>query len=209
MAHATPFEVHVQKEDFKFNASHFVAFRGYRERIHGHNYKVGVRLIGERIQHDGYLLDFGDVKKAVRKLCKSWNEYFICPLLSDVIRIEEVDLSGVPHMQLTCEDNSLFVFPKSDCLCLPISHATTEEMSVYIWWKVRDMLKDNDVDLSKRGIRTMEITVQEAVGQESVFRCDVGYEGDVLKRYIPIGGEPGLFVKACREFCVHCVEQNL
>ena len=71
----------MQKEDFKFNASHFVAFKGYRERLHGHNYKVGVRLMGERIQHDGYLLDFGDVKKAVRKLCKSWNEYVESELL--------------------------------------------------------------------------------------------------------------------------------
>ena len=30
----------------QFNAAHFVAFEGYRERLHGHNYHVSVRLIG-------------------------------------------------------------------------------------------------------------------------------------------------------------------
>lgn len=41
------FEVFVGKEDFKFSCSHFVAFDGYRERLHGHNYSVGVRLTGQ------------------------------------------------------------------------------------------------------------------------------------------------------------------
>jgi len=130
-------------------------------------------------------------------------------MLSDVLRIEEFELKGVKHIQIVCEDETLFVFPKSDCLCLPISHATTEEMSVYIWYKIRDMLKDNDVDLSKRGIKTMEITVQEAVGQESVFRCDVDYKGDVLKDYIPIGGDPGYFAKACQQYCVSCRKSHV
>jgi len=37
----------VAKEDFKFSSSHFVAFDGFRERIHGHNYSCSVRLRGE------------------------------------------------------------------------------------------------------------------------------------------------------------------
>ncbi|CAN0414175.1 unnamed protein product, partial [Laminaria digitata] len=41
------FEVFVGKEDFKFSSSHFVAFDGFRERLHGHNYTCTVRLKGE------------------------------------------------------------------------------------------------------------------------------------------------------------------
>lgn len=41
------FEVFVAKEDFKFSSSHFVAFDGFRERLHGHNYSCSVRLKGE------------------------------------------------------------------------------------------------------------------------------------------------------------------
>jgi len=197
-----PFEVHVQKEDFKFAASHFVAYEGYRERIHGHNYKVGVRLLGEKIQQDGYLLDFGDVKKAVRALCKSWNEHFICPMNSNVLQIqkfhyppEENSDEEPNHLRLICEDGSMFTFPTSDCLLLPIVHATTEEMSVYIFCQILEALKKNNVNLQDRGIHVLEITVQEAVGQESVFRCGVG-ETNVLERFLPKGG----VVRTCDDF---------
>ena len=41
------YSVFVAKADFKFNAAHFVAYKGFRERLHGHNYTVGVRLEAE------------------------------------------------------------------------------------------------------------------------------------------------------------------
>ena len=62
------YEVQVKSERFKFNAAHFVAFPGYRERLHGHNYTCSVRVFGPLSEHDGYVLDFGDVKKATRRV---------------------------------------------------------------------------------------------------------------------------------------------
>lgn len=56
-------------------------------RLHGHNYTVGVRLEAEGVQHDGYVVDFGDIKKVARKLCKDLNELFLCPERSDVMQI--------------------------------------------------------------------------------------------------------------------------
>ena len=41
------FDVFVAKEDFKFSSSHFVAYDGFRERLHGHNYSCSIRLKGE------------------------------------------------------------------------------------------------------------------------------------------------------------------
>ena len=69
------FTVEVDSVDFKFSSSHFVAFQGFRERLHGHNYTVKVRLEGGNgLNADGYVLDFGDVKKAVKDACKAFNE---------------------------------------------------------------------------------------------------------------------------------------
>src|SRR4051812_2944212 len=62
------FEVFVAPSDrFKFNAAHFIAYKGFRERLHGHNYSVSITLIGRcgQLGSDGYLLDFGDVKDIV------------------------------------------------------------------------------------------------------------------------------------------------
>lgn len=185
-AAGTSFEVYVSKEDFKFHAAHFVAFQGYRERLHGHNYKCGVRLFGSRqIAGDGYVLDFGDVKKAVRVVCKQLNEHFICPMLSDVLTIDTTTITPEGEgcagndknadsngsVTLTCQDGSVFVFPRNDCVMLPIVHATAEELAVYLWSRILEGLDAQK--LLNRGVHTMEVVVAEAVGQEAVFRLEI------------------------------------
>ena len=65
-----------------------------------------------------YLIDFGDIKRVTRALCKELNERFLCPTRSDVIRIESDDFSTT----LSCEDGARFVFPTGDCAMLPIVH---------------------------------------------------------------------------------------
>lgn len=169
------FEVYVAKQNFKFHAAHFVAFRGFRERLHGHNYQLAVRLIGSRhICNDGYVLDYGDVKRLARKVCKSLDEHFLCPMYSDVMKITQTqtfneDCGG--SIEIECEDGAKFVFPKKDCVLLPIVHATTEELAIYIWGRLLSEL-DTKMILD-RGIHTMEITVAEATGQEAVFRREI------------------------------------
>jgi 6-pyruvoyl tetrahydropterin synthase len=130
------FEVYVRKDDFKFHAAHFVAYKGYRERLHGHNYKVGVRVLGsQRIASDGYVVDFGNIKKATRKVCKELNERFLCPTLSDAIEITSTvasEYGGQETVTLKCEDGSVFSFPLGDCAMLPIVHATTEVRPTWV-----------------------------------------------------------------------------
>jgi dihydroneopterin triphosphate aldolase (PTPS-III) / 6-pyruvoyltetrahydropterin synthase len=159
------FEVHVAKETFKFNAAHFVAFDGFRERLHGHNYTVSVRLFGSgKIGADGYLIDFGDVKGVVKSVCKSLNEHFLCPTLSDVMQIQEVD----GNVTLKCQDGAFFSFPRSDCAMLPIVHATTEELAVYLYYDI--LGKFGTERLLQRNIHSMEVNVSEAPGQDASFR---------------------------------------
>lgn len=169
----TCFEVRVAKDTFKFNAAHFVAFKNFRERLHGHNYTVAVRLLGSRkIGSDGYVLDFGDIKAVTKKVCKDLNEHFLCPTLSDSIAITvEEQEGGKEAVKLTCEDGAIFLFPSEDCAMLPIVHATTEELAIYLWDKILQGL-DGEL-LRKRGIHTMEVTVAEAVGQEATFRYEI------------------------------------
>jgi 6-pyruvoyltetrahydropterin/6-carboxytetrahydropterin synthase len=166
------FEVKVAKDTFKFNAAHFVAFKNFRERLHGHNYTVAVRLLGSRkIGSDGYVLDFGDIKAVTKKVCKDLNEHFLCPTLSDTIVITVEGDEGKENVKLVCEDGATFLFPLSDCSMLPIVHATTEELAIYLWCKILQGL-DGEL-LRKRGIHTMEVTVAEAVGQEALFRYEI------------------------------------
>ncbi|OWZ13632.1 hypothetical protein PHMEG_00013007 [Phytophthora megakarya] len=36
-------KVHVSKDYMKFNAAHFIAYKGFREKLHGHNYRLARR----------------------------------------------------------------------------------------------------------------------------------------------------------------------
>ena len=160
------------KEDFKFHAAHFVAFEGYRERLHGHNYRAGVRVLGSRkISADGYVVDFGHIKKVTRKICKELNEHFLCPMLSDVMDISVVDGQVI----LSCQDGSHFSFPEEDCAKLPIVHATAEELAIYLWSQIVHGL--NAEWLLERGVHTLEVIIAEAPSQEATFRLEIPKDG--------------------------------
>lgn len=72
---------------------------------------------------------------------------------------------------------------------LPIVHATTEELAVYLWGRILGGM--NAEYLLQRGIHTMEVIVNEAVGQEAVFRQEIpqgGLQDDLdVRTYIMEG----------------------
>ena len=192
------FEIYLSKDTFKFNASHFVAYPGFRERLHGHNYRVAVKLTGtHQIGGDGYVLDFGCVKSAAKRVCKDMNEYFLVPLLSDALKItieegasddsnicgqcdegNDGDTTNEPNnrrlkrtypgsINIQCEDGSKFLFPRQDCLLLPIMHSTCEELAIYVYGR---LLQELDREyLVTRGVKEMTVTVSEAAGQDAMF----------------------------------------
>jgi 6-pyruvoyltetrahydropterin/6-carboxytetrahydropterin synthase len=50
-----------------FAAAHFLShYQGKCERLHGHNYKVRAYARGERLGPGGMLVDFGELKGALR-----------------------------------------------------------------------------------------------------------------------------------------------
>lgn len=176
------FEVFVSPSDrFKFNAAHFIAFKGFRERLHGHNYSVGVTLIGRgQLGHDGYLLDFGDVKEVVGKLCKELNERFLLPLLSDAISIT----CSEDTCELRCEDGARFVMPRDDVAELPIVHSSAEELARYLWARIVDAFTTDG--LQRRNIVALKVSVAEMPNQQATFKR---YLSDASKG---IGPSPSL-----------------
>ena len=142
-------------------------------------------------------MDFGCVKSVVKDVCKEMNEYFLVPTLSEVLTItvshddddKEEDnkndqstnnicgecgnKNSKPPASVTiqCEDGSTFMFPKQDCLLLPIMHSTAEELAIYLYGRILQKL--NADYLIKRGVSVMEVIVSEAVGQDAVFRREI------------------------------------
>jgi len=157
---AGSFEVFVGKENLKFNAAHFMAYPGFRERLHGHNYHVTVRIEGD-LGADGYVLDFGLVKQATKRVCEALDEYTILPALSDCLRITEQGES----VEAVYEDGARFVLPRSDVILLPIVHTSAEELARYVAGRVRAEL----VAVGARPWRRLEVSVAETHGQSATF----------------------------------------
>src|SRR5512143_545368 len=69
------FEISV---DYTFAAGH--ALRGYKgkcENVHGHNYKVRVNGAGEEVNDIGLLMDFVDLRAAIKKMVEAWDHRFL------------------------------------------------------------------------------------------------------------------------------------
>jgi 6-pyruvoyltetrahydropterin/6-carboxytetrahydropterin synthase len=158
------YRVVVQKENLKFSAAHFIAYKGFREPLHGHNYQVSVAISGV-VGPDGYVLDFGVVKELARDVCAELDERTLVPAESDCLTIAR-DGDGA-SVTLTYEDGARFVFPATDVVLLPIVHASAEELATYVLGRMRDGLRAHAV----RGLTHIEVGVSEAPGQAAFCRA--------------------------------------
>jgi 6-pyruvoyltetrahydropterin/6-carboxytetrahydropterin synthase len=159
------YRVIVAKEYLKFAAAHFIAHPGFRERLHGHNYQVSVRVDG-RLEDDGYVLDFGVVKAAAKAVCGELDDRVLLPERSDCLTIERSGAS----VRVRCEDGSEFAFPATDVVLLPIAHTSAEELARHVLGRIRERLPE----LGRRGVTSIEVGVAEAPGQTAYCREEIG-----------------------------------
>jgi dihydroneopterin triphosphate aldolase (PTPS-III) / 6-pyruvoyltetrahydropterin synthase len=155
------FSVSIGKEHLRFTAAHFIAFRGFREPLHGHTYQVKVTVSGP-VGPDGYVVDFLVLKKAAEEECARLHFSTLLPQQSDCLQIQE----STTQVTVQCEDGTSFVFPRPDVCLLPIVHSSSEEIARYLLSRLRDRLKE------ARGntIQTIEVLVEDIPGQEAVCR---------------------------------------
>lgn len=161
------FRVFVSNDNLKFNAAHFIAYQGFREALHGHNYRVSVEVEG-RVNANGYVLDFGIVKDAAKRVCRRLNEKTILPQRSDCLRIEEVGT----QVAVWYEQDE-FRFPKSDVVLLPIVHSSAEELAQFLLSEIHRELRTEGVE----GITSLEVGVAETPGQAAFCREMVNAAG--------------------------------
>ena len=157
-------EISVDGGDFKFSCAHFVAFKGFREKLHGHNYTVSAKL-GGSLGPDGYVLDFGVVKRALRQACKALNEGVIIPMRSDIL---EIQVTEKQVEIVTKEGRAFYSIPVEDCKLLPIAHSTAEELAEYLWLEISSIIGIDT--LVTREVQWMEISVFERPTQGACFR---------------------------------------
>jgi dihydroneopterin triphosphate aldolase (PTPS-III) / 6-pyruvoyltetrahydropterin synthase len=158
------FSIYVAKENLKFSAAHFIAYPGFREPLHGHNYQVAVRVEG-RLGGTGYVLDFGLIKKLTKEIADRLDERTIIPAKSDCLQIE---LAG-NSVKIRYEQDQ-FVFPAQDVAMLPLMHSSAEELARFIWNELCSALRSRQ---ALTDVVSIEISVAEGPGQAAIYRQPV------------------------------------
>lgn len=153
----TALSLHLQKQNFKFSAAHFLIFdEKSAERLHGHNYQVSVDLAGPRledIQETGFFIDFKDLKEDIKAAVDAWDERVLLPAQHQDFKFKK----DGPSLQVWFRER-YYVFPQNEVILLPISNTSVENLAGLL---AAQLLKK----WQKLGVFKLRIRVEETRGQ--------------------------------------------
>lgn len=142
------------KLNLHFSAAHCIPFHHKCERLHGHHYAVHVELDGELDPVTGWVMDFGPVKKAVKKVADELDHRVIVPTAPGRVTHEiEGDTVVMGIM------DKRYVFPRDDCVLVPIPTSTAEHLAGWVLGRVLE-----EVELADN-VSGLRVGVDEGYGQ--------------------------------------------
>ena len=168
------YRIRVSKDYLGFCAAHFIIFRKSKcERLHGHNYRVEAELEGT-LDENYLVFDFIELKQILMAICEELDHRMLVPVKSREFSVE----IGGASVNLGFEDKE-WVFPRTDCVLLPIENTTAEQLACYLAHRLSDALRERssamDGDLSeeaKTGLRKVTIEMYEGPGQSARYSMD-------------------------------------
>jgi 6-pyruvoyltetrahydropterin/6-carboxytetrahydropterin synthase len=159
------FKVSVTKDNLVFASAHFITFPGHRcEALHGHNYRTRVVVEGGLNPEAHFILDFGELKKTMKRVTDELDHRVLLPLENTKLRVGDRDDS----ITVAYNGAPRYVFPKRDCALLPIPNTTVEMLAQYLAGRLRDEL----LQLAGHALalRAIEVEVEETFGQSATYR---------------------------------------
>lgn len=162
----TTFTVTVAKEYLTFSAAHFITIAGHQcERLHGHNYRVGVAVSGAVDRASGFVVDFGVIKQVVKPLVEAVDHRVLLPTRNDAVVWREVD----DRVEVTYRGRAWFTFPRRDVALVPVSDTTAELLAEYFAVEIARALA-----AEAAGLAELVVEVEESVGQSASVRLALG-----------------------------------
>lgn len=153
------YRVRVTKDHLVFSAAHFITYAGsICERLHGHNWRTAVELTGP-LDENQYVFDFIALRDALQKIVDGLDHRVLLPTKHDRITVTESET----EVEARFEDRR-WVFPREDCILLPIENTTAERIAHWIGCQLREDLRRRENVL----IESIRIEVEENFGQWAV-----------------------------------------
>ena len=163
MSRRGEFRVSVSKDYLVFASAHFITFAGHRcEGLHGHNYRASVTIEGTLDEEAWFVYDFVALKKLMKTLCDAIDHKVLLPLHNPKIQVvEDGDTVRVAYGH-----KPRYVFPRVDCALLPVTNTTVEMLAEMLAGQLEDDLKK----LGATGLTSIEMEVEENIGQAATYR---------------------------------------
>ena len=160
------FRVRVTKDHLVFSAAHFITFNGnICERLHGHNWRTAVELTGP-LDENRYVFDFIALRDAMQKIVNELDHRVLLPTRHRQIRVQ----SDEREVTATFEERR-WVFPREDCVLLPVENTTAEEIAAWIATRLRSVVAAQP----GANISTIQVEVEENFGQWAI--CELKADG--------------------------------
>jgi 6-pyruvoyltetrahydropterin/6-carboxytetrahydropterin synthase len=163
---AERFKVRVTKDHLVFCCGHFISYEGDKcERLHGHNYRATVEIEGD-LNEDSYVFDFIALKHRTKAIADELDHHMLLPTRNPVVQLEE----RLGSIRVRYKDRE-WVFPRDDCVLLPIENTTAELLARYIAERLRDDLFQQHNYVPP----VLRVEVEENIGQSATceLRPDV------------------------------------
>ncbi len=154
------YQVRVSKDYLVFCSGHFISYEGDKcERLHGHNYRAAVEVEGV-LDENFYVFDFITLKNHTKLITDELDHRMMLPTKNRVILLEESPRS----IRVRYKDRE-WLFPREDCVLLPIENTTAELLARYIGERLR-------ADLGKTCHfvpAVLRVEVEESFGQAATW----------------------------------------
>lgn len=150
------FKVLLQKEQLVFSSAHFITFAGdICECVHGHNYGLRGEVEGH-LDENRYVIDFIAFRESMADLVRQLDHHMLLAMHHPMITVDAQEKEVTVRFK-----DKRWVFPREDCILLPIVNTTAEEIAWWIAMRLREKLYPSIGDR----LVSIEIGVDENNGQ--------------------------------------------
>ncbi len=158
------FRVRIANDDLVFSAAHFITWGSTAcERLHGHSYRVAAEVAGPLDGHQ-CVADFAAVHGALREIVAELDHRVLLPAGHAALRLSV----GAAEVEVALAGRR-WVFPRDNCLLLPIADTTTELLAQYVGGLLRERLASQGVSAA-----AVRIEIGEGTGAAAVCELQAG-----------------------------------
>lgn len=158
-------KVRVTKDHLVFSAAHFITFNGnICERLHGHNWRVAVELTGP-LDRNSYVFDFIALRDTLQGIVNELDHHVLLPTQHPSIKVSESER----EVEVMFEDRR-WIFPREDCVLLPVANTTAELIARWIGERLRPTVENHD----EANVSMIQIEVEENFGQWAICQIPLG-----------------------------------